>query len=210
MVTGILMAAGQSKRMGKNKLLLPVDGDAMIVRTLKEILASDIGEVLAVYHSEDVKKAVESMPGVVLIYNETPELGQSQSVKLGVRHSHDDTEGYFFFAADQPFLSRRVIDRLIRVFQKDTGNIVVPTYENKRGMPILFPRKYREDLLRVSGDKGGREIIDRNLKRTVFVPIEEKIQGKDIDTYDEYRQLVLKRDSEKRGEEDNEGNQSTN
>lgn len=200
MVTGILMAAGLSRRMGENKLLLCIDNTPLIKRTLGIIQASKLEKLIVVYSDSKVLEAIEdfqtehqdpeeSSLKIQKVYNREPQRGQSESVKLGMLESPGNSRGYMFFVADQPFLTPGVINDLLDAFRKKGEPIVVPTYDGSRGMPIIFPGKYRVDLLGVSGDKGGRSIIDENLDHTLFFPIKDPKVGKDMDTLKDYQKI---------------------
>ena len=208
MVTGIVMAAGLSRRMGTNKLLLCIDDIPQIKRMLYTIEKSKVENVIVIYSDkrvlevikdyelEEEQKSFKRMK-IKTVYNQHPEGGQSESVKLGIYESDPRSQGYMFFVADQPFLSPGVIDKILDTFMKNSEHIVVPLYNHNRGMPIIFPGKYRVDLLGVSGDKGGRSIIDENQSETIFVPIEDGKAGEDMDTMKDYEE-ACKIDSERR------------
>ncbi|NBG88717.1 nucleotidyltransferase family protein [Isachenkonia alkalipeptolytica] len=209
MVTGIVMAAGLSRRMGVNKLLMCIDNTPLIKRTLKIIEASKLEKLIVVYSDPAVLEVIREYEGekeegeaspreIKPVYNPHPEKGQSESVKTGMYESHPKSRGYMFFVADQPFLKPEVIDRIVDTFMEQPEHIVVPTYQGNRGMPILFPGKYRLDLLGVSGDKGGRSIIDENQDQTIFLPIEDPKVGEDMDTIEDYEK-ICEIDAERRG-----------
>lgn len=200
MITGIVMAAGLSRRMGANKLLLCIDKIPLIKRTLNTIEKSKLQKLIVVYSDPSVLEVIRdyekerresgiSDMDINLVYNEHPARGQSESVKLGMFESEASSEGYMFFVADQPFLNDKVINQLIDTFTAHPDHIVVPTYKTNRGMPIIFPGKYRLDLLGVSGDKGGRSIIDENEKGTIFLPIADPKVGEDMDTLEDYEKV---------------------
>jgi len=207
MITGIVMAAGLSRRMGANKLLLCIDNIPLIKRTLNTILQSKLQELIVIYSDPGVLAVIKDLQkeagemgishkNIKLVENKHPERGQSESVKYGMFESDPSSQGYMFFVADQPFLNVEVIDGLIDTFGEEPKYIVVPTYHGNRGMPIIFPGKYRLDLLGVSGDKGGRSIIDENVKETIFLPIEDPKVGEDMDTLEDYEK-VCKIDAER-------------
>ncbi len=200
MITGIVMAAGLSRRMGVNKLLLCIDNIPLIKRTLKTIEKSKLQQLIVVYSDPNVLEVIKeyekegfgrniSKKSIKLVYNQHPERGQSESVKLGMYESDSNAQGYMFFVADQPFLDYKVINQIVDTFTENPGQIVVPTYNADRGMPIIFPGKYRLDLLGVSGDKGGRSIIDENQKQTIFLPIKDPKVGEDMDTMEDYEKV---------------------
>lgn len=185
MITGIIMASGFSRRMNKNKLILQLKGVSIIERVIKAIKESDVDNVLLVYREDEIKE-IGIKNGVETIYNDKAELGQSESIRLGVEHSPRGTKGYMFFVADQPFLDSRTINKLIEVFKTEEYPIVVPKYNGKKGNPVIFSSRLKNDLLCIDGDKGGRSIIRKRHAEVKIVDFSDGILGKDIDTWDEY------------------------
>lgn len=190
MITGIIMASGFSKRMVKNKLLLEVEGMKVIERVIKACKNSLLDEIILVYRLDDVKEIGE-FHGIKTLYNPNAHLGQSAAVILGVENSKD-CNGYMFIVGDQPFLDYNVINRLIEEYRKDCNMIVVPYYNKKFGMPIIFPPQYKNDLLKVKGDKGGREIIDNNKDLVRIIYFDEELLGVDLDTIEDLDKVTKK------------------
>ncbi|WP_432408730.1 molybdenum cofactor cytidylyltransferase [Wukongibacter sp. M2B1] len=185
MITGIIMASGFSKRMKRNKLLLDLDGSPVIERVIKAIKESNVDNVIIVYREKRVKE-IGIRNGVKVIYNDSAELGQSQSMKLGVRYSPPETEAFMFFVGDQPFLNAVTINRLIEAFKEGKYPIVVPKYNGKRGNPVIFSSELKGELLNIEGDKGGRSIIREKPSDVKIVNFSDETIGKDIDTWEEY------------------------
>lgn len=186
MVTGIIMASGFSNRMGKNKLLMEVEGEKVLERVIKACKSSLLDEIILVYRLDEIKE-IALKYGIKTVYNPDANKGQSASVIHGVKNSKEGN-AFMFLVADQPYLAPEVINKLIQEYEKDRRMIVIPYYCNKFGMPIIFPYIYKDDLLGVKGDKGGREIINGNekVKRIYY---EDALLGIDIDTIDDYRKL---------------------
>lgn len=186
MITGIIMASGFSNRMGKNKLLMEIVGEKVLERVIKSCKNSLLDEIILVYRLDEIKE-IGLKYGIKTVYNPDAQKGQSASVIHGVKNSKEGN-AFMFLVADQPFLSPEVINTLIEEYKKDRRMIVIPYYCNKFGMPIIFPPIYKDDLLGVKGDKGGREIINGNemVKRIYY---EDALLGMDIDTIDDYRKL---------------------
>lgn len=188
MITGIIMASGFSKRMGRNKLLFPIEGDYMIERVIKAAKSSNIDKLLIVYNNKDIEE-IGAKHGAALIYNSNPEKGQSQSMKLGIEASDPQNQAYVFFVGDQPYLEVDTINKLIELFKNNKGDIIVPLYNGRRGNPTVFSAKLRDRLLEVEGDRGGRAIIEEMKDRVFFIDIEEDKSGIDIDTWEEYQSI---------------------
>ena len=183
MITGIILASGFSNRMGHNKLLIEVDGIKVIERVINACKKSLVDEIILIYRVEELKVLGE-MHGIKTIFNPNAHLGQSAAVILGVENSKD-LNAFMFIVGDQPYLDTNVINRTIEEYKKDINRIVVPYYNQKFGMPIIFPNCYKVDLLKVKGDKGGREIIDNNINLVSKVYFDNELLGIDIDTIDD-------------------------
>jgi molybdenum cofactor cytidylyltransferase len=94
-----------------------------------------------------------------------------------------------FLLGDQPFLDPTTINILIEQFMRNQHQIIVPVYNGKRGNPAIFPTLFRDELLAIEGDRGGKVIVERMEDRTRFVPIEKSAPGIDIDTQEEYERI---------------------
>lgn len=185
MITGIIMAAGFSKRMNKDKLTLDFQGVPIIERVIKAVKESNIDEIILVYREEKIKE-IGMKNKVKTVYNDRSALGQSESIKLGINASPIKTDGFMFFVGDQPFLDPLIINELIDVFKKQNTNIVAPMYKSKRGNPIIFSSKLKNELLKIEGDDGGKSIVAKIYDEVKFVHFDNDISRLDIDTWDEY------------------------
>ena len=160
MITAIVMASGFSKRMGLNKLLMKYNDKFLIEHTLEKISQCDFAEKIIVTQYEEIEKLTDNFKVVI---NENAHKGQSESIKLGVKSS-EKCDGYMFFVADQPLINQKDIEKLIRVFRENKDFIVIPKYKEKRGNPVIYPSLYKEEILRLEGDKGGKSIIKSSNK----------------------------------------------
>lgn len=183
MISGIIMASGFSNRMGQDKLLLKINNKRIIEYVIEAAKESDLNEVVLVYRSKEIKK-IASYYNIKTVYNSKAHLGQSQSVIRGIKNSINNS--YMFLVGDQPFTDSKVINRLIYEYRKDTNNIIVPCSNGNISMPIIFPSIFKKDLLKIEGDKGGREIIRDNPRSVIRVNINNEYLLKDIDTIEEY------------------------
>lgn len=180
MITGIVMASGFSRRMGENKLLIDINGDSLIERVLEAASKSKLDRIIIIYRDTEVKKIADKL-NVEAIFNKDANLGQSESMKLGIENTNEYSD-YMFLVGDQPFLTSEIIDRIIERFYQNKEGILVPHYEGKRGMPTIFPNKYRKELLDTKGDKGGRDLINNNIDHVIKFDILDSKIGMDIDT----------------------------
>lgn len=174
---GVVLGAGFSKRMGFNKLLLEVrEGKSMIDILMEKIELLPIKEIIFIGREMEEKGLTKK---IKYVENKRAHLGQSESVKLGVLNSKN--EGIIFFPADQPYIEMDTLKTLIWEFQK-TDRITFPKVGEERFSPVIFPKKYRGDLLKLEGDTGGREIIRSNKSFLNPVKFSDIKEFKDIDT----------------------------
>lgn len=188
MITGIILASGFSRRMGRDKLLIEIDGEKIIERVIKACCKSKLDDIILIYRSEDIKE-IGSKYNIKSIYNDNAHLGQSEGLKLGLKASID-SDSYMFLVGDQPFLTPEIINKLIEEYNQTDSSIILPYYNGHRGMPMIISSIYREELLDVVGDKGGRDIIKNNPSKVKKVYIEEEKMGIDIDTQDDLKRLI--------------------
>lgn len=193
-ISGIILAAGFSKRMGSNKLMLPIGGVPVIERILAAADRSNLEEVILVCASDEVA-SIGRRYGAKIVNNPAPELGQSQSVRLGAENSCPAAEGFMFLVGDQPFITDSIINRLIESFSKGNFRAAVPLYKGNRGNPVLFSSLLREKLLSLSGDAGGRKLLEGLEGQIVTVEFDNDTIGLDIDTRSEY-EAALKLEDE--------------
>lgn len=179
------MASGFSRRMEKNKLILDLGGMPVIERVIKSVKESKVDNIIMVYRDDNVKK-IGIRNGIECIYNDKAEYGQSQSIKLGIQHSPKGTSGFMFLVGDQPFLNADTINTLIGVFKEKKYPIIVPEYKGKRGNPVVFSAKLKNELLNIDGDNGGRSIVRKRHEDVRVVHFSDSIVGQDIDTWEEY------------------------
>lgn len=190
MVTGIILASGFSRRMNKNKLALTIEGIPIIERVILAGINSNLDEILVIYRDLSVEKIADQHK-IKSVYNNNAIAGQSESIKLGLENSHQRSEAYLFLMGDQPFITAEIINQIIQAHLDNKKNIIVPMYDGKKGSPVLFPDQYKEKLLAIEGDSGGRALIMDENNRVHYENIQDKRAGLDIDTWDEYLQINL-------------------
>ncbi len=190
MIAGIILAAGFSARMGKNKLLLELNGLKLIEKVIEESSASALDEIILVYKDAEVKKAAKKY-GIKTVFNPRAHLGQSTSFKLGIKEAPGDAD-FMFLMGDQPFVTDKIIDRLITAFKAGEKPIAVPYYNGQRGTPTIFSNELKNILLAVEGDKGGRDIIKSGEYPLEIVFIDDGYPGLDVDTPRDWEKCLAK------------------
>jgi len=194
----IIPAAGTSSRMGAAKLLLPVDGGAMIEKTLAAWKASGVDRIVVVVRPDDVELAdVSCACGVEVVVPPTAPPEMKDSVQHGLRHIEENfapaaDDAWLLAPADMPSLSAQVIGKLTAEFQAGQKTILVPTLGGKRGHPVLFPWSLAKDVFTLRADEGLNVLRQRHECREIpcdaIEPAGERAFG-DIDTPEDYERL---------------------
>ncbi len=191
--SAIVLAAGQSRRMGpQNKLLADVDGRPMIVRTIDAITASKVNSITVVlgYEAPQVR-AVLSGKSLNFIENIDFEAGLSSSLRCGMAALPQDTECILVCLGDMPRISSTEIDLLIDNFFAAEGRaICVPTYRGKRGNPVIIGRRFFPEIQEIVGDVGARHLIGAYPELVHEVEMEGDAVLLDIDTPEALAQLI--------------------
>lgn len=182
----IMLAAGNSKRFGSNKLLHPINGIPMYRRMLNELVKVRnyyqdrlTCTITVVTQYRELEQAVVEAEGEVL-YNEHPEMGISSSIKIGLEKNLD-ADACLFSVADQPWLTGDTMIELMELFRNTDRGLACLSHSGQLGNPCIFSRKYYPELLALSGDIGGKKIIAANRKDTVVLTACEARELKDID-----------------------------
>jgi molybdenum cofactor cytidylyltransferase len=184
-VGGLLLAAGQSRRMGPaNKMLVEIDGAPMVLHAARALLASGASPVVVVLgHAPEAVEDVLSGLDVTFVRNPDYADGLSTSLKAGLAALPDYCTGAVVALGDMPGVSAQDIDSLIDAFDPPAGHsICVPTYNDKRGNPVLWARQYFAEMASVSGDVGARHLIGENADQVVEVPRDNPGILIDLDT----------------------------
>jgi len=175
----ILEAAGNSSRFGSNKLLHVMDdGRPMIASILDAVRPVEGCKRILVTQYDEVAALA---PDFEVVMNDRPDLGISHSMQLGLQ-AGGDADAYMFCVCDQPGLSTATIERLIEAYKKGTAGIVSLAWQGKMCNPKIFSSRYKEELMCLSGDTGGRQIISSHQDDIRLIEAESEDEVRDIDT----------------------------
>lgn len=194
MIAAIVLAAGQSTRMGEqNKLLLPIGGTTLIARTVDTVLASQAAQTIVVlgHQAERVRAALAGRE-VTFVHNADFQQGMATSIHAGIGAVAPGTEGVMICLSDLPLVESAELDRLMAEFASHPHkSIAVPTYQGRRGNPVLFSLRHREEILNVRGAVGGCKSVVRKYPQEVLeVAMPSDGILRDVDTLDDYRAVV--------------------
>jgi molybdenum cofactor cytidylyltransferase len=187
MVSAIVLAAGESKRLGRPKLLLPLGNSTILEQTIDNLLSSKVSEVVVVvgYSSEEMTRIIVDRP-VKIAVNPIYKRGMSTSIITGLNLVNNKSDAIMIMLADQPFIGSRIINKLIREFIDNNKGIVFPTYQSNQGHPVIFATKYKAELLKLEGDVGAREIIKKHANDILEIAVNSESVYVDIDTVSDY------------------------
>ena len=184
-IAAVVLAAGRSTRMGgPNKLLAEIARRPLVRIAAEAALASRAKPVIVVagHQRDQVEKVLAGLP-VRLVHNPDYAQGLGTSLKTGIAAVPSDADAAIVLLGDMPQVDARLIDRLIAAFDPDHGAlVVVPTFEGKRGNPVLWSRRFFPDLMAIEGDVGARHVIGRYGEAVVEVPVDGKAALVDVDT----------------------------
>jgi len=188
-VSAILLAAGESRRMGAvNKLTLPIDGQPLLRHSAQTLLAARLQEVVVVLgHEADRAAPLLEDLDVTRVRNERYTEGQMSSVHRGLEALAAACEGVMICLADQPLLTPGDIDALIEAFgRRERGSILVPTHRGRRGNPIVLAYAHRDEILGSGRNLGCKRLIERNPELVTTLEMETDHVVFDLDTPEDY------------------------
>ena len=191
MIWAIVLAAGESRRMGRPKLLLPY-GDKTIIETVVQNVVSSRADGAVVVlggHGQEIEEKVRSF-AVKRVINRRYQEGMLSSVKRGLLALPASARAAVFILADQPEVASSVIDLMIEVYCREKKGIVLPVYRKKRGHPLLIDLKYRREIESLSPDIGLRGLLREHRDDILEVRVSSPAVLKDIDNPDDYGRVL--------------------
>jgi len=188
MIWAMILAAGESKRMGKPKLLLPF-GEKTIIETIVETVVSSKVEKTLVILGSDRKKMEERIKNypVKIVYNRDFRSGMLSSVQCGFRALPEDIRAVLVVLGDQPKISTIVINKLIDAYKSSGKGIVLPVYKKERGHPVLIDVKYGEEVENLNPEIGLRGTVYNHPEDILEVEVETPSIFQDIDYESDYK-----------------------
>jgi len=192
-IWAIILAAGASTRMNRQKLLLPFNGKTIIETVVENVARSVSSNILIVLgsHREQIRKQIVNY-NVKFCVNENYLDGMLSSVICGFRTLPEEAKAALIFLADQPQIPSPVTDLVIETWQKSGKGIVIPTFNGRRGHPVLIETRYKTEIEKLDPEKGLRVLAEK-FKNDVY-EVECNIPEilRDIDTPEEYQHEINK------------------
>ncbi|MFB7641516.1 nucleotidyltransferase family protein [Peribacillus butanolivorans] len=193
-VGAVILAAGMSTRMGKPKLLLPLNGQPLFKYALKATVDVSLQPIVLIagHYIEEIRHYTHDLEGIEIIYNQNYANGMASSLKLGIQAVKKDVDAVMVFLADQPLVSKSIVQILIDHYKahKHEGiRIVRSKYKEDLGHPILFDAELFNEFDSIDGDQGGKEIIKKYTQLTKVISFDNQMWGMDVDTPEDYLKM---------------------
>lgn len=188
----LILAAGESTRMGQPKQLLPWKDGTLLdnaIKTAKASRAKDIFVILGA-NSKEIRATILEEK-IVVLDNPNWKNGLGSSISKGIEHlieSDKTYDGVLIMLCDQPFISSSYLNQIIRSFKENEGKIIATDYNNRAGVPAIFNISHFKELKQLNDDYGAKKILEQY--REDLILIDPKGNELDLDTPEDYRTLI--------------------
>jgi len=189
MISAIILAAGESKRMGRPKMLLPWGKTTVIEQVISAYINGRIDDIIVVTggYKEHVEKILKTHP-VRVVHNERYEDGEMlSSLQCGLRSLKPEAEAMLVALGDQPQVQERSVRRVCEAFQESKSPIVVPSYQMRRGHPWLVARPLWDELLKMKSPQSPRDFLNGHRDEIQYVEVDDPNILADLDTPEDYQ-----------------------
>ena len=187
-IWAIVLAAGESQRMGAPKLLLPFGGKTVIEAVLDSVKASPVEGILLVVGAGAAPIEEKAKPyGARVALNPDFRSGMLSSVQCGFRQLPLEAEAALVFLADQPAIKPYVAEALVKALRHTGRGIIIPVFDRRRGHPILISAQYRTEIESLDPEVGLRQLLDRHTEDILEEPVDDPTILRDLDTPEDYR-----------------------
>lgn len=190
MITGIVLAAGRSSRMGRPKPLLHLAGKPILQHVLDTADRSPLDEVVLVlgHSAEEVLRSVGRSAQVKVVVNEEYASGQASSLRTGLRAAGEGSGAAVVLLGDQPGIRPEAVAAVVEAFRSGSGPVVQATYGGIPSHPVLFDRSVWDEVEGATGDEGARGALARHPEWRTLVEVGGQ-PPEDIDTEEDYRRI---------------------
>jgi len=192
MISAILLSAGQSKRIGAFKPLLPF-GEISVVETCVQTLSNaGVDEIVVVigHRADEVKSSLQNY-NVRFAFNPKSESEMSESIAFGVNEISDDAKAVFIALVDQPAVQPKTIIQIKQARDLTKMRLIVPTFNSRGGHPVLIASSLKDELLNLDSQKGLRGLFEKYADEVLRLEVDSPFIRKDMDTWEDYRKLYL-------------------
>jgi len=186
-VTGILLAAGESRRMGRPKPLLPFAGWTVLEELVDKLRRAPLDEIVVVLgHRHEEMWPLVRGDNVRTVVNERYADGMLSSVKAGLAGCCGQASAFLLALVDQPFVRVETLRGLLAAYRQGDKGIVLPRHKGEMGHPVVIDMRYRAEILQLAGDRGLAELMDRHPADVLRVDVDDAGVLRDMDTPEDY------------------------
>ncbi|MEK6409356.1 MAG: nucleotidyltransferase family protein [Acidobacteriota bacterium] len=191
MISAVLLAAGESRRMGEFKQLLELRNKSFVEHCVDNLLASRVGEVIVVtgHRESEVRRAIGDRR-VKFAHNPEYQSGMASSIIRGVEAVPQTARAFVLALVDQPWIDASVINRIIETYEKAQTLIVIPAYEGKNGHPILLDISLKEEILKMDPARGLRQVVGAHPREIARVEASDHGVLEDCDLPEDYERIL--------------------
>ena len=189
MISAIVLATSQSKRMGgDNKLMKKYNKKYLINHIIGTLIKSKVNKIIVVlgFQKSKVRKITVKNKKINFVFNKNYKSGMASSIKTGLKEISKRSIGFLIVQADMPLISKKIIDSLCYSIRNNNKEIVAPIYKSNMGNPIGFKRSMTRILNKTSGDSGAKKMIKRNKKNLSLIRVNYKSIFKDFNTQKDF------------------------
>jgi len=194
-IAGLILAAGESSRMGADKALLMYRGQTFLENIISALRKAGIGRVVVVlgHHADLIQQSID-LAAVEVVVNQDYPLGQTSSLQAGLRVlARNEPDGVVMFLVDHPAISSDTAKQLIQSFKSSGKPVVIPQHQGKHGHPVLVGRELFAQLRALGPSQGADTVIHRYRDRTEFVEVTDPGILLDVDDPESYLRLTKQR-----------------
>lgn len=194
-VSAVILAAGTSSRMGQAKQLLPLGGTTVLARTIDNVRAAGLVEMVLVLgaSAEAIRRQLPRslLEGLKVVVNQAYRQGMASSLREGLSALDPQTGAALIILGDQPFVRPQTLHQIMAGYHRSGAQIVIPSHQGKRGNPVLLSRSVFPEVMALEGDTGCRAIFPNHLDAILKLEVEDPGILLDIDNQDDYDRLML-------------------
>ncbi len=198
MIVAVILSAGESRRMGRPKALLPIGDVSFLERIVKSLQAAKVEKIIVVlgHNAAEIETKIGRLP-VTIVVNPNYAQGQLSSLTAAIRTlPAENVDGILVHLVDHPFLSPDLVNRMIKLFYESKKLIVVPKWNGRRGHPVIFSRRLFAELLSAPLDQGAKSVVHAHAADTLELETDDEGVTFDIDTPEDYKRHVGRTDGQ--------------
>ena len=184
---GVILAAGRSSRMGRDKALLEYRGSTFL-NHLISLFSPRVNPLIVVlgHHAETIRPTIQELPTPKVVVNRDYMRGMLTSLQTGIRALPSDVGAAMFTLVDHPAVEEATVDQLIERFQAARSVLAIPCYREQRGHPVIAARPILEEIVRLPEDSSAKTVIRGHRLETTFVEVDDPGVVLDIDRPGDY------------------------